>query len=188
VGFKIVVVGASLGGMSALETLLKGLPGNFPLPIAIVQHRSAESGQMLSMSLRKQSALRISEPQDKEAILPGQVYIAPADYHLLVDEGSFSLSTEGPVSYARPSIDVLFESASDAYGERVIGVILTGSNQDGAYGAARIKERGGYLIVQQPDTSESAVMPKATLTSAVVDRILPLREIAPCLVRLIGGT
>ncbi len=139
---KIVVVGASTGGLKALQTLLPALPAEFPAPIVIVQHRGTDS-EILADFLRRSSKLRVKEPEDKELIEAGNVYLAPRDYHLLIDDGSFALSTESPVAYARPSIDVLFESASDEYQDRVIGVILTGANRDGARGLQKIKAGGG---------------------------------------------
>lgn len=206
--FDLVVIGTSLGGLSALKVLLAGLPRSFPLPVAIVQHRHRDSDEMISYVLRQHAFLPLKEVEDKDDINPGYVYIAPADYHLLVDDGYFSLSTDPPVSYARPSIDTLFESAAEQYGDRVVGVILTGANQDGAAGIAEIKTRGGIAIVQDPATAESPTMPEAALTSlrqlqqtpilspslsapshtrsaaVSVDWILPLPEIAPCLIKL----
>ena len=139
--FALVVVGASLGGLHALEILLAGLPAHFPLPVVIGQHRREDADGALCMALRRRSALPVGEAEDKEAIVPGRVYVAPAGYHLLVEEGRFALSTEAPVAYARPSIDVLFESAADVYEAGVIGVILTGASKDGSHGAARIRGR-----------------------------------------------
>jgi two-component system chemotaxis response regulator CheB len=182
--FEIVVVGTSLGGLNALQLLLGRFPPDFSLPIAVAQHRGANSGSMLRENLQNHSSLRIREPDDKESIQPGKVYLAPADYHLLIEEGFFSLSTEGMVNRARPSIQVLFESAADAYGDSVIAVVLTGSSEDGAEGAARIKEAGGLLIVQDPATAESPVLPQAVLKGTLVDRILSLEEIAPQLMIL----
>lgn len=182
--FKIVVVGTSLGGLSALKVLLKALPRDFPLPIAIVQHRHKESERSLSTFLQQFSSLPIQEVEDKDELLPGHVYLAPADYHLLVEPGCFALSTDEPVLYARPSIDVLFESAADVYAEKTIGIILTGANQDGTQGLARIKACGGWAIVQEPATAESVTMPKSAIATLPVDAILPLEEIAPYLVKL----
>lgn len=184
--FKLIVVGTSLGGLRALEVMLAGLPKTFPLPIAIVQHRYKSSDSALRILLQQHSALQVKEPEDKEAIVPGHVYLAPANYHLLVEPGSFALSTEAPVSYARPSIDVLFESAADAYMQRVIGVVLTGANNDGAQGLTKIKTKGGLTIVQEPNTAESSIMPEAAIaTVGEVNRVLPLAEIAPFLVNLL---
>ena len=177
-GQRIVVIGTSLGGLHALETLLGGLPASFPVPVAIVQHRSYQSGSSLATALQRHTPLRVREPHDKERILPGRVYLAPADYHLLVDGEAFALSTDGPVSYARPSINVLFEAASDSYGAGVIGVVLTGSNSDGTHGAIKIKQRGGTVVVQEPRTAESPEMPAAVLAATPVDGVMPLREIA----------
>lgn len=185
--YEIVVIGASWGGLAALETILSSLPGDFALPIAVVLHRGVLSTERLAATLRRHTALAVRETQDKEAILPGHIYLAPPDYHLLVEPGDFALSTEAPVCYARPSIDVLFESAADAYADRVIGVVLTGSSADGAEGAARIKARGGYLIVQDPETAASPIMPKAAIAAATADCVLPLSEIGPLLATLIGS-
>jgi two-component system, chemotaxis family, protein-glutamate methylesterase/glutaminase len=182
--FKLVVIGTSLGGLSALKVLLSGLPADFPVAVAVVQHRHKDSENMMSSFLRPYVALPIREVVDKDDLMPGTVYIAPADYHLLVEAGYFTLSTDEPVSYARPSIDVLFESAADVYGEFVIGIVLTGANQDGAKGLAAIKAQGGSTIVQEPATAESATMPAAAIATAVVDWVLPLSEIAPHLINL----
>jgi two-component system, chemotaxis family, protein-glutamate methylesterase/glutaminase len=181
VDFKIVVVGASLGGMSALKVLLKALPKDFPAPLAVVMHRGPDQGGGLVRAFQKITVLSVVEVADKQAILPGHLFVAPADYHLLVEEDHFALSTEAPVNHARPSIDVLFESAADYYGDRAIGVILTGANQDGAHGLALIQKRGGMTLVQDPATAEAPVMPKAAISAARVDMILPLREIGPFL-------
>lgn len=182
--FELVVIGTSLGGFSALKLLLGKLPPTFSVPIAIVQHRHKESDHTFTNFLQQYLPFPLRDVEDKEPIAPGFIYIAPPDYHLLVEPGYFTLSTDEPVSYARPSIDVLFESAADIYGDRVIGVVLTGANHDGAQGAARIKKRGGVVIVQEPATSESQIMPAATIAATPVDAILPLLEIAPRLVAL----
>jgi two-component system chemotaxis response regulator CheB len=178
---EIVVIGTSYGGLSALQILLPALSEDFPLPVVIVQHRRKDNDDGLCDFLRKRSHLPLGEPNDKEAIEPGRVYLAPRDYHLLIDQGSFALSTDSPVIHARPSIDVLFESAADAYRERAIGVVLTGANRDGGIGLARIKAQGGLAIVQDPETAESPAMPRAAIAATEVDRVLPLSEIAPFL-------
>ena len=180
----MVVVGSSEGGLKALEVLLAGLPADFPLPVILVQHRRKDSDDRLATLLQLHSALPVSEAQDKGAVEPARVYLAPANYHLVIDGGLLCLSTEAPVGFARPSIDVLFESAADAYGEGLIGVILTGSSQDGARGVAKIKACGGFAVVQDPKTAESVAMPEAAIAAAQVDRILPLWEIAPSLTAL----
>lgn len=182
--FEIVVIGTSAGGLSALQILLGGLEQEFPAAIAIVQHRHRESDAVLSQVLQRQITLPIKEAEDKDLLQPGHVYLAPPDYHLLVEPGYLSLSTDEPVSYARPSIDVLFESAADVYGHRAIGIILTGANQDGAQGLARIKAAGGRAIVQDPPSAENKTMPEAAIAATLVDQILPLSEIAPALLHL----
>lgn len=185
--YNIVVIGASWGGLAALETIFPSLSPDFDVPIAVVLHRGVESTERLSATLRRYTSLPVRDAQDKEALLPGHIYIAPPDYHLLVEAGTFALSTEAPVCYARPSIDVLFESAADTYAERVLGVVLTGSSRDGAAGAARIKARGGRLMVQSPETAASPVMPAAAIAAACVDWILPLPDIGPKLSHRIGN-
>ena len=186
--YELVAIGTSLGGLSALKTLLKSLSREFPAALAIVQHRHRESDQALSAFLQQFTVLPVHEVEDKEHIQPGHVYFAPPDYHLLVEYGYFSLSVDEPVSYARPSIDVLLESAADAYGERAIGVLLTGANQDGVQGLSTLKARGGMTIVQDPDTAESPVLPRAAIAAVQVDWVLPLPQIAPHLIHLCAAT
>jgi two-component system chemotaxis response regulator CheB len=205
---ELVVIGTSLGGLYALQVLLSGLPKNLPLAVAIVQHRHQNSDQNLSIFLQDYCALPLTEVEDKDVILPGRVYLAPADYHLLVETEpsweqiggkeqaiihTFALSTEAPVCCARPSIDLLFESAAQAYKQKVIGVILTGASSDGAEGLAKIKAHGGKVIIQDPSTSESQIMPKSAISkltqyfsqnSLPIDWILQLSEIAPMIVNL----
>ena len=177
--YELVVVGASLGGFDALKRILAGLPAEFALPLAIVQHRGVDRGANLPALLQRYSALPVADAEDKEPILPGRAYLAPAGYHLLVEPGSFALSTEAPVLYARPSIDLLFESAADTYGAGAIGVALTGSTTDGVAGLVRIKRGGGLTIAQAPATAEAPVLPAAAVAAGAVDRVLPLDEIAP---------
>jgi len=183
--YRLVTIGCSMGGMKALEVIFQALPEDFPLPIAVVQHRYRTSNESLPEYYRRHSHLSVVDALDKQWIQPGHVYLAPADYHLLVDpEGELSLSVDERVEYARPSIDVLFESAAEAFGEGVIGVVLTGANTDGARGAKKIKERGGFVLVQDPATAESPEMPRAAIAASRVDRILPLDRIGPFLVEL----
>lgn len=183
---EIIVVGASLGGLNALGALLPRLPCDFPLPIVIAQHRARDADDALARLLAGACPLRVVEPQDKQAIAPGTVYLAPADYHLLVERGVLALSTEAPVQFSRPSIDVLFCSAADAYGPAVVGVVLTGSNPDGAAGAVHIRRKGGFVIAQDPAEAEAPAMPAAAV-DAGVDQVLPLPEIAKALSRLARG-
>jgi two-component system chemotaxis response regulator CheB len=174
----LVVIGTSLGGMRALERVLSALALDFPLAIAIVQHRGVDVAQsQLSRILQLKCALPVYECNDKEPIVGGRVYLAPPDYHLLIDEGRFALSVDERVYYARPSIDVLFESAADIYREAVLGVLLTGASGDGTRGAGRIKARGGQVVAQEPSTAEAPVMPQSAISAGLVDHVLPLDEI-----------
>lgn len=182
--FELIVIGTSWGGLQAIEILLSGLPKDFPLAIAIAQHRQRNAGELLCDLLQRHSVLPVLEVEDKVAIAPRHVYLAPADYHLLVEPGNFALSIEAPVMYSRPSIDLLFESAADAYTDRAIGVILTGANKDGAQGLATLKRRGGLAIVQEPSEAESSSMPTAAIAATQVDYILPLTKISSCLINL----
>ena len=185
----LVVIGASLGGLSAILAVLKRLPRDLPVPVLIVQHRGPASDGGLVDLLQQHTGLTVVEAEDKAALVPATVFVAPADYHLLVEEGgSLALSTEGPVRSARPSIDVLFETAAEAYGPALIGVLLTGASADGAAGLAQVKARGGRAIVQDPATAECATMPAAGIAAAPVDYILPLERIGDHLVSLVEGT
>lgn len=176
--FDLIVVGASWGGLDALTVLVRGLPAEFPVPVVIVQHRGPDAVSLLSDLLQQWTGRTVCEPEDKDAIQPSHVYVAPANYHLLVEEGSFSLTTEAPVRYSRPSIDVLFGSVAHAYGERAIGIVLTGANEDGSRGLQCIQEYGGYCVVQDPSTAEVATMPAAALRRVPTAVKLPLDQIA----------
>jgi two-component system chemotaxis response regulator CheB len=176
--YRIVVIGASLGGTKALGSLLSALPDHFSLPLGIVLHRAVESDDAtLRRLLQSHSTLPVLEAEDKMPIAPGHVYLAPANYHLLVGKTEFSLSTEAPVMFARPSIDVLFESASAAFESKTLGVLLTGASAEGARGAAKIRERGGTVLVQDPETAECPVMPRAAIAADAASSILPLEAI-----------
>src|SRR5437588_4590759 len=183
--YELVVVGVSWGGLAALGRLLDYLPDAVDLPIVVAQHRGPDSLRgALEATLRRRLERPVVEVEDKDPIAPGLVYIAPPDYHLLVEPGSFALSVDERVQHARPSIDVLFESAADAYGGRVIGVVLTGANEDGAAGLARIAERGGAAIGQDPGTAEAREMPEAALAAAAAATVLPLEGIGPHIAEL----
>lgn len=175
--FDLVVVGASWGGLAAFGTLLESIPEPLATPFVLAQHRSADGpeGAMRSL-LQAKTPNIVVEAEDKQPIEQGHVYIAPADYHLLVERGAFALSTDERVQFARPSIDVLFESAADAYGAGVLGIILTGANEDGARGLARIKESGGVAVVQLPGEAERRAMPDAAIALTVADAVLPLED------------
>lgn len=179
-GYRIVAVGASAGGLYALRTLVAGLPADFPMPVAVVQHRSKDS-ELLCELLQECTAMEVYEVNDKEEARPGCVYIAPPDYHMLVDDGYFTLSTEAPVRFSRPSIDVTFESAADTYGMDAIGVVLTGANADGSRGLRQIMDAGGLGVVQDPATAEVRVMPQAAARACPEACVLPMDQIAPYL-------
>lgn len=183
--YEVIVLGCSMGGMAAMEKIFSVLPASFPVPIVVAQHRYRTSGEALPSFLRRHSKLNVVDATDKQWIHPGNVYLAPADYHLMLDQdGELSLSVDAAVSYSRPSIDVLFESAADAYRGAAVGVVLTGANADGARGAKKIKDRGGFVVVQDPKTAESPEMPSSAIAAVRVDRILPLDRIGPFLVEL----
>lgn len=186
--YQAVVIGASAGGMAALNAILSGLRDDFPLPVVVVQHRSADADDFLSLYLDERSKLRVKEAEEKERLAAGEVYLAPANYHLLVEQdGTLSMTVGEKVNYARPSIDVLFETAADAYGPGLIGIILTGAGSDGSKGMKCIKERGGLTIVQDPGTAESDAMPRAAIAITAIDHIVPLAEIGPFLNRITSG-
>lgn len=180
--FDLIAIGASWGGLQAVSTVLDGLRSEVDAAIVVVQHRGAQSQRgLLELLLAEHVSRPVSEPDDKEPIERSHVYVAAADYHLLVEDGHFALSLEQPVNYARPSIDVFFQSVADAYAERAIGVVLTGANVDGAKGLATIKERGGVAIVQDPKTALRGTMPEAAIAATVADAVLPVEQIAPFL-------
>lgn len=181
----IVVVGASAGGLKAFETLVSQLPVNFPAAIFIVWHISPDYPSMLPEILARVTSLPVAHAVDKEAIAPGRIYIAPPDRHLLVDAG-FVRITRGPKENRfRPAIDVLFRSAAHAYGERVIGIVLTGSLDDGAAGLYAIKERGGCAIVQDPADALHSSMPRAAMQAVRVDYSVPIVEMGALLADLV---
>lgn len=183
---RIVVVGTSAGGLRALEKILGALPETYALPIVVVQHRSKESDAFADV-MGHLVDLPVHEAEDKEPIDAPGVYLAPPDYHLLVEPGRFALSTDEPVNFSRPSIDVTFDSAADAYGPGVVGVLLTGANSDGARGLSRIRRAGGYAIVQDPSTAESAEMPSAAIKEGAVDKVIALSHISKELIRIAPG-
>jgi two-component system chemotaxis response regulator CheB len=176
--YEVIVIGASWGGLDAVSRLLDGLHDDVHQPIVVVQHRAADAADAgLAGLLGGHTRRTVCDPDDKTELEPDHVYLGPPGYHVLVEDGHVALSTDEPVQYARPSIDVLFESAADAYGERAVGIVLTGANTDGARGLARIKSNGGVAIVQDPATSERRTMPDAAIEATDADAILPLDEI-----------
>ena len=183
--YEAIVIGVSSGGMNALKFIFSVLPAGFTAPIIIVQHVSARSDNEWIKLLNDKSNLTIKEADEKEKIKIGNVYIAPANYHLMIEKDkTFSLTIDERVNFARPSIDVLFESAAEAYKNKLIGVILTGSNNDGAKGIRRIKEYGGLAIIQDPKTAESATMPASAIAAIQPDYILSLEKIVKLLIKI----
>lgn len=177
--YETIVIGASAGGLKALKTIISLLPDGFCVPILVVQHLSPRSDSFMAHYFNQISALQIKEADPFEPIRPSHIYIAPPNYHMLVEKDkSISLNVDQKVSYARPSIDVLFESAARVYQNKLIGVILTGANEDGAKGIRLIKEMGGLTIAQSPETAESPVMPQAAINTRCIDMVLNLDEIA----------
>jgi two-component system, chemotaxis family, protein-glutamate methylesterase/glutaminase len=176
--YELICVGASWGGLDAVGRLLSDVPDEIDVPIVIAQHRHHTSpGRTLAELLHLRIKRPVEDVDDKMPIEPRHVYIAPPDYHLLVERGSFALSTDERVQYARPSIDVLFESAAYEYGPSVIGIILTGANEDGAAGLAAIKRRGGVAVIQDPAGAARRTMPDAAIAATAADAILPLEDI-----------
>jgi two-component system chemotaxis response regulator CheB len=180
-GFGVVAVGASWGGLHAVGVLLAGLADDFTPAVVVAQHRGPDGPHHLADALANRGKLPVTEATDKEILEGGHVYIAPANYHLLVDRGGLALSTDEPENFSRPSIDVLFESVADAYGHEAIGVILTGASEDGAAGLARIRTAGGITIVQEPKTAARSRMPEAAIAGGGAQKILVLDDIAPFL-------
>jgi two-component system, chemotaxis family, protein-glutamate methylesterase/glutaminase len=178
VNYELVVLGGSWGGMRAVQAVLEGLGDECPAAVVVALHRGPSAEERLGRILERYTPFPIREAEDKDELVAGTVYLAPPDYHTLVEaDGTIGLSTEGHVRYARPSIDVLFRSAAEAYRERCVGVVLTGANDDGADGLRRIKELGGVAVVQDPGSAERREMPTAAIAAADVDIVLPLGEI-----------
>jgi len=179
--YNLVCIGASWGGLEAVGQVLSALPAEFDLPIAVAQHRHPDSqAETLAGLLQTQTQTDrpVLDVEDKMPIESRHVYIAPPNYHLLVERGSFALSVDEHIQFARPSIDVLFVTAADAYGTGVIGIILTGANADGALGLSRIKNAGGVAVIQDPLGATRRTMPDAAIAATVADAVLPVEEIA----------
>jgi two-component system chemotaxis response regulator CheB len=182
--YSVVGIGTSWGGLAALTKLLGGLPGEFSLPVVVVQHRGKDSDRLLSELLQDTTDMKVCEAEDKEPLTPGTVHIAPANYHVLIDSGYLSLTVEEPVRFSRPSIDVMLSSAADTYGSRAIGVVLTGANEDGSRGLSHVVKRGGRALVQDPRTAEIPIMPVAAIKAVPSAEVLPLDRLAPRLMEL----
>ncbi len=183
--YAAIVVGVSAGGLEALSRVFPSLPWDFPLPIVVVQHVAPDSDGYLAAHLKRLGPLDVKEADEKETPRGGTIYVAPANYHLLVErDRTLSLSVDPWVNYARPSIDLLFQSASEAYGSELIGVIMTGANSDGARGLGEIEAAGGLAIVQDPKTAEAASMPSSAIAGTKKPVVLPLEEIAGFLTKV----
>jgi two-component system chemotaxis response regulator CheB len=183
----LVAIGASTGGPAALNTLLRRLPRDFPLPIAVVQHMSTGFLPSLISWLQLGAQLRLLIAEDGQAVQPGQVYFAPDDHHLVVaDHGRLGLTTAAPVSHVRPSATVLFASAAAVYGSQVTGLVLTGMGDDGAVGLKAIHDRGGLTLAQDEASSVVFGMPKVAVEMGAVERVLSLDRMAAALLSLVA--
>lgn len=183
--FDVVVVGVSAGGVNLLLELLPALPADFPVPIVVCLHSViGVTGELVHL-LSGRARIAVREAQDKDPLEPGCVYLAPGGYHLLLErDRTMSLSLDAPVCFARPSVDVLFDSAAHAFRERTLGVVLSGANDDGAAGARAIKAGGGTLIVQDPATAQVPDMPRAAISAAAPDEIVAPEALPALLVKL----
>jgi two-component system chemotaxis response regulator CheB len=183
--FEAIVIGASAGGLNAFFNLFEHLPSNFPIPIIVVQHLHPQEDSVLPDLINSKTKLNVKEVVDKEEIHRGFIYFAPPNYHLLIeDKYSFSLTYDEKVNYSRPSIDVLFESASHVWAQNLIGIILTGANGDGAEGIKLVAKAGGTTIAQSPDSSEFPVMPQAAINTGFVQHILTIEQMVDFLINL----
>jgi len=181
-GMQAVVIGASAGAVQALSRILPALPGDYPMPVLVVVHIPADRSDLMAALFQAKCRLVVKEAEDKEPIRPGVVYFGPSDYHLLVEaDRTLSLSSDEPVHFSRPSIDVLFESAADTYGPGLVGVILTGANEDGAAGLRAIAALGGLALVEDPAEAFAPAMPAAALKQCPGARSMSLGAIADCL-------
>lgn len=182
---RAVALGVSSGGLDALKRLLGALPADFPVPVLVVQHLSPDGESSLAALLEAACGLRVKEAEPDDAPRPGTVYLAPPNYHLQVEpDGRLSLSTDPPVNFARPSVDVLFETAALAYGPALAGVVLTGAGSDGSVGLAAIQAQGGTVVVQDPADALCPAMPQAALAAVRADHVATLDTLAPLLMRL----
>lgn len=182
---EAIVIGASAGAVAALSVLLPALPADLRAPVVVVVHLSSRTPSLLAAVFAPRCALPVAEPEDKQPLAPG-IWFAPPDYHLLIEhDRTFSLSVDDPVHWSRPSIDVLLQSATDAYGASLAAVILSGANDDGASGAAAVRRAGGLVLVQDPATAEAPEMPRASIAAATPQLVGTLDEIAQALLAAI---
>ena len=188
---EAIVIGASAGGVEALAVLLAALPAGAEVPVLIVLHQPRQRPSLIVDIFTSRCRVPVREAEDKEPVMPGTVYFAPPDYHLLIDRGEtgiqLALSTDAPILFSRPSVDALFESAADVCGSRLLGVILTGANQDGAAGLAAIGRAGGRTIVQAPETAAVPLMPQAAVRAWPAADVMDLASIAGLLAAIARG-
>lgn len=183
--FDAVVMGVSAGGVDLLLRFLPELPKDFPVPIVVCLHSAPDMTADLAKLLGSRAAIAVREAQDKDRLERGTVFLAPGGYHLLIErDRTLSLSLEAPVRYARPSIDVLFDSAAHAFRERLLAVVLSGANDDGAEGARRVKEAGGMLLVQDPKSAQVPEMPEAAIAAAAPDKVFEPQQLPALLSKL----
>jgi two-component system chemotaxis response regulator CheB len=183
--FEVVVMGVSAGGVDLLMQFLPALPADFPVPIVVCLHSATGMTVDLVALLAGRTAIKVREALDKDLLQPGHVYLAPGGYHLLLErDRSISLSLDAPVRFARPSVDVLFDSAAHAFREKVLAVILTGANNDGAAGVRRIREAGGTVMVQEPGTAQVPDMPLAAIAAVPPDHRFTPDALPALLVKL----
>lgn len=174
--FPVVAVGCSWGGLHALSVVLEALPEDLGAAVVIVQHRTHARSELAPL-LGQHTPWEVCEAEDKEQLSPNRVFLAPPGYHLLVDGDRFALSTDAPEQHSRPSVDVLFESMAESFGDRLIAVVLTGANADGAAGLERVVRHGGVAIVQDPQTAEKRAMPEAAIAAVPEAAVAPLDAI-----------
>ena len=183
--YNAIVLGTSAGGFRALAALLADIPARYSIPIVVVQHRSKSSRELFEEVLQGKCRIKIKQAEEKETITNSVVYVAPPDYHLLIESNkTLSLSSDAPVRFSRPSIDVLFESAAIANGNKLIGIILTGANDDGAIGISAIGKRGGLTIAQNPQEAEYPFMVQASIATKRIKYIWSLATIRNFLLKL----
>jgi two-component system chemotaxis response regulator CheB len=183
--YEAIVIGTSAGGLLVLTTLLEALPADFSIPLIVVQHRSKDERNLLEEVLSRKCKIAIKQADEKEKIEKGSVYFAPPDYHLLIEKDhTFSLNFDTKVNYSRPAIDILFETAAYVFKEKLLAMILTGANADGAVGIKTIKKQGGTTIAQKPATAQFPAMPQAAIDTGCIDKILEINEIKDLLMQV----
>jgi len=185
--FDVVAMGASAGGLHALGMVLRPIAASFPSSILVVQHLDPHHKSLMGDLLGRQTKLRVKQAEHGELMLPGVVYIAPPDEHLLVGPGRLQLAHSQLVHYSRPSIDLLFESLAGTYGSRSIGVVLSGSNSDGSAGIRAIREAGGLTLAQKPEGAEFRIMPESAIATGCIDLVVDLADMASVITELCLG-